>query len=341
MFYIIYQTAFIGDIILLTSMVRSIKEVDSSGEIIVVTTPLGKEILAHNGDITEVLVFDKRNSDRGYRGLKSIIARIKEIIRSEDSVFISPHRFMRASLIGFMIGSRIRVGFKRSALSFLYNLLVPYRMGIHEIERNHELLIAHFGEAMSRSVPEMPRLFPAEDSYKRVRELICASFRTADKLVAIAPGSIWPTKRWPLEYYGELMGLLGDRGIRVILIGGEGDRGICSRLESEIALNLAGKLTVLESAAAISTAGVIVTNDSAPLHIASAMNIPTVAIFGATTPYLGFGPLADRSIIVENGDVRCRPCGRHGGKSCRYNHLDCMRGIKPEAVFSRVMEIFA
>lgn len=341
MFYIIYQTAFIGDIVLLSSMLRSIKAVDSRGEIIVVTTPPGSEILAHNRDITELLVYDKRNSDRGYRGLNGIVSRIREIIGPEDSVFFSPHRFMRASLIGFLIGSRIRVGFKRSILSFLYSHRIPYRLGMHEIERNHELLVAYFGEEMSKRKPEMPRLFPSEDNYRRVRELIFSSFRADDRLVAIAPGSIWPTKRWPLEYYGELLGLLESRGIRVILIGGEEDREVCSRLESQIALNLAGELTLLESAAAIGTVRAIVTNDSAPLHIASAMNIPTVAIFGATTPYLGFGPLAEGSFVVENDDVHCRPCGRHGGKSCRYKHLDCMRGITPEAVFSRVMGILA
>ena len=341
MLYIIYQTAFIGDIVLLTSMLRSIKAIDSRGEIIVVTTPPGSEILAHNSDITELLVYDKRNGDRGYKGFRGIVSRIREIIGSRDSVFFSPHRFMRASLIGFLIGSRIRIGFERSILSFLYTHRVPYRLGMHEIERNHELVIAYFGEEMSRAKPERPRLFPSEDTYRRVRGLLFSSFREADRIIAVAPGSIWPTKRWPLEYYGELLRLLESRGIGVILIGGEEDRGICSRLESETALNLAGELTLLESAAAIGTVGAIVTNDSAPLHIASAMNVPTVAIFGATTSSLGFGPLAEGSVVVENDDIHCRPCGRHGGKSCRYEHLDCMMGIKPEVVFSRVMEILA
>jgi heptosyltransferase-2 len=339
MFYIIYQTAFIGDIILLTSMIRSVKVIDPGGEIIVITTPLGEEILNNNSDITRLFVFDKRDRDRGFSGLKNLVTRIRDITKSDDSVFFSPHRFMRASLIGFMLESGIRIGFRGSTLSFLYNRLVPYRLGIHEIERNHELLIAYFGERMSARKPEMPRLYPSDDSFRNMRSVIYSSFRTEDKLVAIAPGSIWPTKRWPLEYYGELIGLLGEHRIKVILIGGIEDREICRHLESEIALNLAGELSILESAAAMSTAGAIVTNDSAPLHIASAMNIPTVAIFGATTPYMGFGPLAGRSVIVENSDVRCRPCGRHGGRFCRYDHFDCMRGIEPEEVFSRVMEI--
>ncbi|MDY6970548.1 MAG: glycosyltransferase family 9 protein, partial [Spirochaetota bacterium] len=89
----------------------------------------------------------------------------------------------------------------------------------------------------------------------------------------------------------------------------------------------------------ISLSKAIVTNDSAPLHIASAMNIPTIAIFGATTPSLGFAPLADNSIIIEKKDIGCRPCGRHGSMKCRKKSFECMYKIYPEMVFNEIIKV--
>jgi len=339
MFYIIYQTSFIGDTILSTSMIRTIREVDPKGEIVFIGTRRGEEILAHNRDITHFVVYDKRGADRGFSGILKIAARVKKIVRDGESVFFSPHRFLRASVIGFLIGAENRISFRESAASFLYTTTVPYRYGIHEIERNHELLAAYFGMDMLERPPALPKLFPSRSDFERVKHFTPSHFHTLKSVVSIAPGSVWPTKRWPVEHFRELIQLLNEDRIGVILIGGDDDRELCLELTTERTVSLAGKLSILESAAAISFTDALITNDSAPLHVASAMNVPTIAIFGATTPDLGFGPLAERSVIVENLSVTCRPCGRHGGWRCRYGHHECMKSITPDVVFSRLMEI--
>ena len=339
MYYIIYQTAFIGDIILSTSMVRTIKKIDSHGKVIFITTPAGKSVLQNSKLIDWLIVYDKRSADSGIRGLFRVVKNIKDIIGIDDSVFISPHRFIRASIIGFLIGSNQRTGFRNSALAFLYNRTVPYEMGIHETERNLRLLSAALPGRCLEKKPAIPELYPSENDFDNVRKIIYSGFACEDKIIAVAPGSVWATKRWPEEYYKKLADLLSDKGIRTILIGGSDDKELCGRISSGNSISLAGELSPLESAAAISLAAALVTNDSAPLHMASAMNIPTIALFGSTTPHLGFGPLAVRSIVIENKNLECRPCGRHGGMKCPKVHFDCMNKIYPERVFREILKI--
>lgn len=331
MYYIIYQTAFIGDIILSSSMIALLKKADPECRIIFITTPAGETILCNDKRIEKLIVYDKRNADKGFAGFMNKVKEVKQITGKDASVFISPHRFLRASVFGYLLGSKVRAGFKGSSLSFLYNRKAKYRFGVHEIERNMDLLNAAFNNLLSGNVPERPELFPSDKDYSLVQGRINKFSQSPRNMIAIAPGSVWKTKRWPLEYYKELINSLIAKRKKIILIGGKEDRDICDDLAAPHAgaLNLAGELSVLQSAAAIGICAALVTNDSAPLHLASAMNTPTVAIFGATTPDLGFGPLADKSVVLEQKELPCRPCGRHGSNSCPKKHFNCMNSISP------------
>jgi heptosyltransferase-2 len=91
-------------------------------------------------------------------------------------------------------------------------------------------------------------------------------------------------------------------------------------------------LSLLASAELIGRSALLVTNDSAPLHLASAMNTPTIAVFGPTVPEFGFGPLAEQSMVVGHTSLACRPCDRHGPQRCPLGHWRCMREIMPDAV---------
>ena len=320
-------------------MVRTVKNMDPDGKIIFITTPAGKILLQNNELIDKIIIYNKRSADRGIRGLFKVVKEIRNAVGTEKSIFISPHRFIRASAIGLLIGSKLRIGFKNSMLFSLYTRTVPYMYGIHETERNRMLLSEVFPGLGREEKPAMPGLFPSKYNIERVAKIINDKFGANEKIIAIAPGSVWNTKRWPEEYYKKLIELFNNKGIKTILIGGSDDRKLCGRIASESSINLAGGLSLLESAAAVSLAAALVTNDSAPLHMASAMNVPAAAIFGSTTPYLGFGPLSAGSIVIENKSLDCRPCGRHGGVKCPKGHFDCMNKIYPETVYREVLKI--
>ncbi len=339
MYYIIYQTAFLGDIILSTSLIGAIKNNVPGSRIIIVTTPVGESLLRGDKRIQRIVIYDKRSRDKGLAGLIRKAKEIRNIVDKQDSVYISLHRFAKASVIGYLSGAKTRAGFKASVCSFLYNRRAEYRFGIHEIQRNIELLSAALDKVHKELKLERPELFFSKKEYKKVKNIIEETFNSGEKIVSVAPGSVWTTKRWPAEYFRELIHALDKRKVKVILIGGKEDIDLCRSLEYGNTLNLAGELSLPESAIAIGQSRALVTNDSAPLHLASAVNTPAVAIFGATTLLFGFGPLSDGSVVLENNRVKCRPCGRHGADRCREKHFECMKSITPGMVTDAVMKI--
>jgi heptosyltransferase-2 len=153
-------------------------------------------------------------------------------------------------------------------------------------------------------------------------------------LVALAPGSAWGTKRWP--FYPELAVKIAENA-NVVVVGGPDDSAvgdtIVAQLRSGTGANAAGKLGFLASAALIGKAAALVSNDSAPQHFASAMNTPTICIFGPTVPGFGFGPLADGSRVAGLDSLACRPCDHHGPPRCPLGHWRCMREVSSADVF--------
>jgi heptosyltransferase-2 len=156
-----------------------------------------------------------------------------------------------------------------------------------------------------------------------------------EPLIALAPGSVWGTKRWP--GYIELAGALGGDA-RLVIVGSAADAPLAAEIirgagsHGARTIDATGKLSLLASAELIARAAALVTNDSAPLHLASAMGTPTIAVFGPTVPAFGFGPLAPRSAIAEVMGLPCRPCDRHGPQRCPLGHWRCMREITPDRV---------
>jgi heptosyltransferase II len=339
MYYIIYQTAFIGDIVLSASLLGTIKISDPGSRIIFITTPAGESILRNDKRIERIIVYDKRARDSGLTGLLRKAREIRKIIDPDNSVYISLHRFIKASIIGILCGAEIRAGFKGSVFSFLYNRRIKYRFGIHEIQRNLELFNAATDNVYKIMKAENPMLFFSKQEYAGVKNKIKNAFNPGDKIVSVAPGSVWATKRWPAEYFRELINVLERRKVKVLLIGGKDDIELCSSLECGNTLNMAGELSLSESAIAIGMSRALVTNDSAPLHLASAVNTPAVSIFGATTLQFGFGPLSDGSVVLENNGLGCRPCGRHGAGRCAKKHFECMKSIAPGMVIEAVIKI--
>ena len=153
------------------------------------------------------------------------------------------------------------------------------------------------------------------------------------KLIAIAPGSVWGTKRWTREGYLEVAKSLTQlAGVGLILLGGKGETVDTAAIAAGLSNNkdvwdLAGKTTLDDLRGIYPNLSLLVANDSSAVHYASSFNVPTVAIFGATIPEMGFGPKAEKSETLEL-DLECRPCSDHGPKVCPLKHFKCMRGLK-------------
>jgi heptosyltransferase-2 len=183
-----------------------------------------------------------------------------------------------------------------------------------------------------------PRLYPGTAERSAVDAVLGAWAH--EPLIAMAPGSVWGTKRWP--YYSMLASRLSGRH-KLVVVGGPDDAelaaGIVAAAEPRMALDATGKLSLLGSSELLARARLLITNDSSPQHLASAMNTPTIALFGPTVPAFGFGPLAPHSLIAELPDLPCRPCHHHGPSTCPLTHWKCMRDLSVDRVEELVNQV--
>lgn len=330
---LIIQTAFIGDVVLALPLLQVLRKNFPSAKIDFMLIPRTAELLKNHPDVNDVIIFDKRGRDKGLTGIIKMVKLVSQ--RNYDAVFI-PHRHFRSAVIPFLAGIKIRVGFDKSAFKFLYTHVVKYKQ-IHEIERNLSLL-EPFG--IKPQVKELPNLYPSEYERDYIDRFIS---NVSSKLICIAPGSVWATKRWLKERFAELVKLLIKDGFVVALVGGREDFELCEEIKnmssSENVFNFCGKLSLLQSAELLRRSILLVSNDSAPMHIAVAMRTPVVAIFGSTIPEFGFYPYGERDKIVQVENLYCRPCGIHGRKKCPEGHFKCMKLIETEKVYSAVKSV--
>ena len=331
---LVIQTSFLGDVILTTPLIA---ELARRGPVDVLVTPEGAAALANNPNIRTVLRYDKRGT---YGAAMGLWATVKELRRRRpyEAAYLAQGSF-RSGLLAMMTGAIERIGFASSTGRALYTKQLPYRPERHHAERLWSLSMS---ECADPPTPEQirPRLYPSEEERRTVDGVLRRGDATDEPFVVLAPGSAWGTKRWP--YYVELAKRLADE-FRIAIVGSKADAAIAQEIvavvPSDRVMNTVGTLPLLASAELISRAQAIVTNDSAPQHLASAMGTPTLTIFGPTVPEFGFGPLAERHAVAGLDGLSCRPCHRHGPQRCPLGHWRCMRELGPEYVATILTEV--
>src|SRR5690348_13862272 len=269
--------------------------------------------------------------------MRGVLRLARRLRRERYDLALLAQGSWRSAALAFLARIPERVGFDTSAGKLLYTTRVPYRDDLHHAAR---LLMLGRPNGREPTAEELrPSLVPGDAERAAVDALLTRHGVTrGERLVALAPGSVWGTKRWP--YYPELAQLLAAKA-RIVVIGSGGDAPLADAVSAAepSAINAAGELSLLASAELIGRCGVVVTNDSAPLHLASAMGTPTVAIFGPTVPDFGFGPLAPLASVVGEDTLPCRPCDRHGPQHCPLGHHRCMRDLAPALVAERALTL--
>jgi heptosyltransferase-2 len=331
---LVIQTSFLGDVILTTPLIA---ELSKRGPVDVLVTPLGATALANNPHIRTIIRYDKRATYGSALGTWQTIKEIRAR-RPYDAAYLAQGSF-RSGLLAVMTGARARIGFASSTGRMLYTTQVPYRPDRHHAERLWGLAMSDCADPPSRDQIR-PRLYPSDEERRRVDALMRQSADSPDEsFVALAPGSAWGTKRWP--YYQELASRIAA-DFRIAVVGSQADSAAAAQIIDAVpagaAINGVG-LPLLASAELIGRARAIVTNDSAPQHLASAMGTPTLGIYGPTVPEFGFGPLAERHVVAGVENLPCRPCHRHGPQRCPLGHWRCMRELTPEYVSSLLTEV--
>jgi ADP-heptose:LPS heptosyltransferase len=308
--FLIIQTAFIGDVVLATAMAEALDQLDNA-EIHFLVRKGNESLLENNPFVDRVWIWNKQQNK-----LRNLFQLGSEIRKEKFDCVVNLQRFASTGFLTWRSGAAKRIGFEENPFSFCFSSKFKHEVnnGLHEVNRNLELL----REFVPGDFP--PRLFPSAKNFEKV-----AAYKR-HPFVCVAPSSVWYTKQWPKENFIQLVSELAKK-YHVFLLGAKSDFALCEEVIGKNltkSTNLCGKLNFLESAALMRDAAMNFVNDSAPMHFASAMNAPTTAFFCSTIPEFGFGPLSERSRVVETiEELSCRPCGLHGKKACPLGHFKC------------------
>lgn len=315
--FLIIQTAFIGDAILATAVLEKLHHHFPESKIDILVRKGNETLFYKHPFLNECLIWNK--SEQKFKSLFNII---KQIRKNKYSHVINLHRFASSGIITAFSGAKEKIGFNKNPFSFLLTIKVKHNIGDgkHEIERNQEL-IAHLTDLIASK----PKLYPTNNDLIAIDKLIHKQF------ICIAPSSVWFTKQLPTEKWIELIQHIHPN-ITIYLLGSKNDKAYCDEIiyksKSNNCINLCGKLSLLQSAALMKYAQMNYVNDSAPLHLCSAINAPVTAFYCSTVKEFGFFPLSSNSIIVETSEkLNCRPCGLHGYMQCPEKHFKCAYGI--------------
>ena len=331
----VWQTAFLGDAVLTLPLLQSLAGSYPGSEIYYFVRR-GLKPLFDPDPGYRVVEFDKYGRDKGISGIHRMAAFIRKL---DLDLWISPHTSARSAAISFLTRAGTRIGYERPFYSLLaYTRTVPRRFSeLEEIERILELLRPlnpGFRETWPSIVLSGEAVIKADDFWRK-------SIR--GKTLGIHPGSTWPTKKWPEDYFSRVIDMAGKLdNTQVIIFAGPGEedmaRGIATRSTiNKNIINMAGKLSLSELAAFIAKLDCYLTNDSGPMHLAWTQKVPTIALFGPTTRNLGFFPRGGNTAVLET-NLDCRPCGLHGHKKCPEQHHKCMKDILPETVMDQIRE---
>lgn len=322
---VIIQSGFLGDAVLASGLLRGLATLRARPTVGMVVRAEFGDLFERHPMVTRVHRFEKK-------GKGGTDALVEELRSASYGVALIPHRSFRSSLVARRAGIAKRIGFRQSDARWLLTDRVEYDIADHETDRNAALL-ARIGLTPAPG-ERAPWLVPHPEAVESMR----ARFGGERPVVAVAPGSVWATKRWTLDGYAGLVAELRREGKRAVLIGSGGELELCRAIADRAGLPVedlaCGALTLPETLALISISERVVTNDSAPLHLAESVGTGVTAIFGPTVPEFGFGPRGERSVVVERRDLACRPCRIHGSERCPIGTHECMTAITVDHVIA-------
>ena len=311
---LVVRLSSLGDVILTTSVLPALKEAEYEVHFLTFR-PFG-EVLRGQPFVDRVIEVEKQKL-KGFFDIRRFAGELPPF-----DVGFDLHDVLRTKVLRKFLPFKFYVYPKKAILRRLMVLFKPFKakwLYVPEL----------YAEALKKAGIEIknprPYLFVNEKLKERVFPLI------PENAVVVAPGARWKTKRYPIERFGKVVELLKKEGFNPVVVGGKEEEEVGRFLESRGALSLCGKLSIMESVAAISLSLGVISNDSAVVHMARAVKRPVVAIFGPTHPAFGFAPYPDEGVVLTR-NLPCSPCSLHGKTRCREQK--CFE-IEPETVVEK------
>lgn len=329
------QTAFPGDAILTLPAIKKLKDFLPDSMIDVLCIPATKEIFSSSPFVDNAIFIDKKGE---HKSLLRTYKFIKQLKQNNYTRIYSSHRSLRTSLIVLLLEVRETYGFDTSMLMHVYKNLIPYKSSKHEVQRNFDLVGFEYDEQSWRIIPE---IIPNKESLEKVNSFIKQN-DIQNRFIAIAPGSVWSTKRYPSDYYEVIIKHLADKKYKIVLFGGENDKSITDNIAAKFSTNVfntAGNFSIVESIELLRYATLLISNDSAPTHMGVSADIKVLTIYCSTVPKFGFYPYNEKSSSISFDDLKCKPCGIHGHDVCPVKTFDCAMKLLPDQVIFKLEEM--
>ncbi len=329
---LVIRTDRIGDVLLSTPTLSNLRRAFPKAYIAMMVSPYAKDIVEGNPNIDEVIIYDKNSKHKGWWSSAKFAAMLKK--KKFDLAFVL-HPTNRSHIIPFLAGIKMRVGYERK-LSFLLTKKIPH---LKQLGQKHERdycldMLSQLGIKIESEMPFMP--IKEESEIWADRTL--ASFNVdlkKENIVAMHPGASCPSKRWPVEYFAHLAkSLIRERGIKIAIIAASDNeqfgRQLVNLINSSSLIDLVGKTSLSQLASFLKRCCLFISNDSGPVHIASAVGTPVISIFGRNQAGLSpkrWGPLGKQDKVVHK-DVGCDVCLAH---NCKKDFL-CLKSLTSQEV---------
>ncbi len=331
---LIIRLSSIGDIILTTPLLRSIRETYPNASLTYVTKKQYTGLLAASPHISELIPFDK---SEGFRGLR----RIRHYLREQHfDACLDVHNNWRSRFLRFGLGARVISTYPKYIIRRTF--LVRFRINLYK--HISPVYLRYFKAARRLNVQYDGKgseiHFPKAASDKVTSMLTSLGYTFDSPLVVICPGATYLNKKWLADGYIKTGRYLREeKSVFVIIHGGPDDKDLCDTIAEQIgegSYSLAGSLSLPESSALLGLSSLVIANDSGLLHLAQSQKRPVVGIYGPTTRQLGFYPIEGNSTVVETS-LSCRPCTPKGLNYCPKGHFKCMKDITPERVIQAAL----
>jgi lipopolysaccharide heptosyltransferase II len=319
-----------GDVILITPALAALKARHPRARLDVVLKARYADLLRGHPGVDGLFVLHPGE------GIFSLAKRLR---RERYNIVLDLHANLRSRMLSLLLPGVRKVRYRKGALR--RRLLLQPWIGSDPSVHTVDLYLRSLRSLGIRAERDRPRLFLEEndlDFSRRFGEE--HHLDDAVTVVGLHPGARWPGKRWSAERFAWVGRELEKRGhVRVLVFGGPGEEELSRRVADQIGTPAvaAGGLSIRQLMALIARCAVVITNDSGPMHLATALDVPVVAVFGPTHPALGFWPLGERDAVLT-ADLKCSPCSLHGKKNCPRNRA-CLEEVKARDVLAAVEKI--
>lgn len=325
---LVIKSAAIGDVLLASPVIENLRYYFPNAEINFLTQKYCKEALTGNPFVSRILTYNLE-WDTGW-------FIIKKIRKQKYDMIIDLYCNPRTALISFLSGAKYKVGFRFKGRTYAYNIKIkPRSAEVHNVEFNLDSLRA-IGLKIITNKPK----FYINDIH---REFAANFFKLNDllgkKIIGINPSGTWQTKVWYPEKFVELLKAIDGKFLTILFWGNENEKRIAMKIQTESGGKpiLIPETDLKYMAALIEKCSVFLTNDTGPMHIASALGVNVVAIFGPTNPHLQ-GPLNNNSIIVKNSLLPCLGCNLTKIEDCHFEHK-CMKELSVNVVYNELINM--